>query len=184
MHAKRSIHRLAVHGARIDPLSSPPGKAGPICPANVLIVFLISVFLGVTTAPRFGTIWHSHEQGHTAHAHPHLTAASHPHHDDHQGPHRVPFGGHYAHATAPLDHHVGAANTSSQPAYTGWTQANRHGHVYALCFLPGTVVILSLGLSPDRFSHTVFPSLPPRSNTLFGMQPRAPPVGSAALQFV
>lgn len=183
MHAKRSIHRLAVHGAPIALSSSTPGKAYPICPANVLISLLISVFLGVTTAPRFGTIWHAHEQGHTAHTHPHLTAASHPHHDDHQGPHGLPFGGHYAHATAHPDHHVGAADTSSQPAYTGWIQANRHGHFYALCFPPGTVVMRALASPLYCFSHTVFPFLSRRSNTLLGMQPRAPPVGAAALHF-
>lgn len=175
MHAEHATHRWAVYdtASRSSPARS---KTRPFCSSHALVVSLISVFLAVTTLPRFGTVWHTHSHGHTAHTHAHLSAASPPHHHDDRGFQSLPFGGQYARPDAHAHRHPDQADTASQHAYVGWTATDRHAHLYAIDLPPGAVVILSFALSLCGLSSAPLSALSRWSTTLFGHQPRAPPL--------
>jgi hypothetical protein len=57
----------------------------------LLRVLLAGIFLLTTVAPRFGTLWHTHEHGREEHTHQHLFTAPEAHTHDH------PFGQHPHH---------------------------------------------------------------------------------------
>lgn len=182
--------RLPAYRSGARSLLPATGRQCPNRPHQVWIVLLVSVFLVATIGPRFGTLWHTHNEGYTSHQHPNLTALSgsrrpapspHHHHVDHQGPQAVPFGGYYAHPASQPDHHVRGEDASAQFHYDMWARADLHWHLYDASLPSLSLVILEFGLFLYAWFRITYMPLSCRPKRLYGRQPRAPPVSLKSL---
>ena len=172
MHIEHVIHHWAVYG--VDRPSQAHHTRGSLCLRDVTIACLIAAFLAVTTLPRFGTVWHTHADGHATHTHSNLSAAP-QHHQDHHRLQSLPFGGQYARPNDHVSHHVDHADTSGRPAYVRWNTTDLHWHLYAICLPHAAVVVVPFVLSLSIFSNTTFAILSRWSTPILCCHPRAPP---------
>jgi len=186
MYPVSPTRRLPVYRSGPRSLLSATGRQCPNRPHQVWIVLLASVFWVATIVPHFGTLWHTHEGGHTSHQHPNLTAFSgsrrrpapspHHHHADHQNPPALPFGGHYAHSASQPDHHGRGEDAAAPFHYDPWARADLHWHLYDASLPSLSLVILWFGLFLYAAFLITYGSLSCRPKWLYCRQPRAPPV--------